>query len=365
MPFSLARLATVAVIAVLLPCGAAFNSPAAAQPITQAVPEPKTSIEWFERADDRMNLRKPGGAPFHMKVTFHAFPGKEFLNFKEKPEIVTGDGFYEETWLSPHEWRREVTLGGYHAIEEDSLGIRKMQASSDYEPIRVLMLLDALLNAVPRNLASKEFSLEGASGWKIDHVATGSLSLVRVSKSIGSARADYTDSFYFSQHGLLILRNERGITTGWENDAMFAGKAVPRHLTIKAGDRELLSAEVAIEEAAQIDPATFALPGGPAEPGMTLRPLLFFELRFPDNLSDDYSWVKPGRNSGVFLYSLRGVLDRHGRYKELELIAMPKEDDEGAKEDMRILMTHLREARHRSPEIDGSPAEFVMKWDSR
>jgi hypothetical protein len=98
---------------------------------------------------------------------------------------------------------------------------------------------------------------------------------------------------------------------------------------------------------------------------MTLRPLQFFELRFPDNLSDDYSWVKPGRNSGGFLYSLRGVLDRHGRYKELELIAMPNENDESAKEDMRILMTYLRNAHHRSPEIDGSPAQFVMKRESR
>jgi hypothetical protein len=126
--------------------------------------EPKNSIEWFQLAKEQMDLRMPGSASFRMKVTFHSFPGVEFLNLKEKPQIVNGDGLSEETWLSPHEWRREVTLGGYHAIEEDSGGVRKMQASSDYEPSRVLMLLNALLNTIPRNFASTEFRGEGASG---------------------------------------------------------------------------------------------------------------------------------------------------------------------------------------------------------
>lgn len=48
-----------------------------------ATPEPTTEskkpMEWFLRANDRMSLRMPGSAPFHMKVTFHAFPGEEML----------------------------------------------------------------------------------------------------------------------------------------------------------------------------------------------------------------------------------------------------------------------------------------------
>jgi hypothetical protein len=324
--------------------------------------EPKTSVEWFKRAEDRMNLRTPGAAPFRTKVTFHAFPGIEFLNLKEKPQIVTGDGVYEETWLSPHEWRREVTLANYHAVEEGSGGVRKMQASSDYEPSRVLMLLNALLNTIPRNFASKEFQMEGASGWKIGHVTVGSLTLVSVSKGTGSERADYSDTFYFLPLGLVVLRNENGVTTGWENDVAFAGKAVPGHLTIKAGERELLTADISIVAAGAVDTATFDLPGRPADPGMTLRPLQKYELRFPDNLADNYAWTKPGRDTTVFLASIWGVLDRHGKYRELELVVMPNEKSVGAQEDMRILMTHMREEHRRSPEIDGSPAEYVIKW---
>jgi hypothetical protein len=304
----------------------------------------------------------PGSAPFQMKVTFHAFPGAEFLSGKEKPQIVTGDGIYEETWLSPNVWRREATLGEYHAIEEETDGVRKMQASSDYEPGRVLMLLDALLNPVPRNLASKEFRGEGASGWKIGHVTIGSTPLVSISKNIGSSKADYTDSFYFLPHGVLALRNEQGITIAWEGSVLFAGKVVSRHLTIKAIDREMLTADIEVRAAGQVDPATFSLRGARAEPGMTLRPMQHFELRFPCDISDSGSWVRPGRDSHPMLVSIRGVLDRHGRYRELELIAMANSGDEASRDNVASWLAILRGAHHCGPEIDGSPTEVIWSW---
>jgi len=335
-----------------------------ATPAQPSTTEPKTSIEWFQRAQEQMDLRMPGSTPFHMKVTFHAFPGIEFLNFKEKSQIVNGDGVYEETWLSPREWRREVTLADYHAVEEDSGGVRKMQASSDYEPSRVLMLLNALLNSVPRNFASKEFRMEGASGWKIGHMTLGSLSLVSVSKSTGSEHADYADSFYFLPQGLLVMRNENGVTSSWENDVAFAGRAIPRHLAIKAGERKLLSANIDISAAGAVNAANFDLPVGSAEPGMTLRPLQKYELRFPDNLADSYAWTRQGRDSPVLLGIIWGILDRHGKYRELELITMANNTSDAAQEDLRTLMTHMREEHRRSPEIDGSPAEFVTKMRS-
>src|ERR1700736_6060917 len=82
--------------------------------------EVKTPAEWFKRASDQMSLRLPGAAPFHLKVVFHAFPGEELLDSKEAPQMVTGDGTYEETWIAPHQWRREITLGSYRAVEVES-----------------------------------------------------------------------------------------------------------------------------------------------------------------------------------------------------------------------------------------------------
>jgi hypothetical protein len=53
----------------------------------------------------------------------------------------------------------------------------------------------------------------------------------------------------------------------------------------------------------------FDLPGGLAEPGVTLRPLTVFQVKVPDLFGD---------MRGVFLsslahYAVQGVLDRHGK----------------------------------------------------
>jgi hypothetical protein len=266
---------------------------------------------------------------------------------------VAGDGVYEEMWLAPHTWRREVTLAGYHAIETYSSQTRKMQASSDYEPSRVLMLLNALLDPIPRNLVSFEFSKkEGAGSWKIDHVASGSLSLVRISIGQGNEHGKLTDAFYFTARGILALRNSLGLTTTWADDALFAGIVVPNHLALKAADRDLLTAEVAIEAADKTDPAMFDLPGGAAEPGMTLRPLQQFEVRWPD-LDESFGWTEPGMDTTQPGFSLSRVLDRHGRWRELELIQVLNLHDAGA------IMTHAREERNKPATIDGSPCEVA------
>ena len=98
----------------------------------------------------------------------------------EKSQFITGDGSYDEIWLAPDTWRREVTLADYHAVEVQSNGVRKMQASSDYEPSRVLMLLRHLIEPIQSNLAEKGSNM--AQNWPIDHVTAGSAQLVRLSQ---------------------------------------------------------------------------------------------------------------------------------------------------------------------------------------
>ena len=315
-------------------------------------PEPKTSMGWFLRASERMNLRMPGASPFHMKVTFHAFPGEEFLP-QGKSEILTGDGIYEETWLAPRKWRREVTLAGYHAVEADSDKGRKMLASSGYEPSRVLMLLNALLEPIPRNFASIECRHEGASGWSVDHLQKGSFSTVRISKG-GGFGADFTDAYYFSPRGLLELRNQRGLATGWTEQVAFAGRVVPRHLSVAARERRLLDADVSIEEAGQSDASAFDLPVGRAEAGETLRTLQKFEVKFDVDSSNVHAPLSPFENN--YAFSIWGVFDNNGKCRELEFIYGVGVDDGHS---VRELMEALRKAHWRPPEIDGSRCEYT------
>jgi hypothetical protein len=325
--------------------------------------QPSTAVAWLERAAEQMNLRLPGAAPFHMKIAFHAFPGIEMLRAGEKSEIVTGDGTYEESWMSPHQWRREVTLADYHALEVESPQGRKMQANSNYIPSRVLRLLWALFEPVPRQFFSEEFrkkngvklkegSLWDGSQLKLEQVTIGSQPFVRVSESRKDQSYTYADVFFFSPRGKLILADRWGIVNTWEGETLFNGKSVPKHMSIKAGKRDLVSADIAIEPLAQTDSAAFDLAEGLAEPGMTLRPILF-GFKSPVRLGDMPYW-SPTHYSVVVVW---GNVDRSGRYRELEFLDPPRENAKG------YPIGEIRKVKWRPAQVEGNPCEVVMFWE--
>lgn len=307
--------------------------------------EPKTAQGWSQLAYDRMSLRVPGQSPFHMKVAFHAFPGMEFRKAGQIPEILAGEGTYEETWMGPHQWRREVRLGPYHAVEVESERGRKIQASSDHEPSRVLMLMIALFSP-----GAPDAAAPAPVGVRIDHLVQGDRSLVRISTSrnLGSG-ATVQDSVYYSADGLLFLANKRGMVTSWEDAALFNGKYVPRHIAIKAVDRDLLTADVAVKAAGAIDPGTFDLPGGPAQPGMTLRPILR-GFSPPGEVVGSPDWTD---NPGAAI-SLFGVLDRTGKIRDLELIMNVNGHN------LEKALDSFRKSRSSPAELDGSPCEIPI-----
>lgn len=324
-----------------------------AQSTTNNSTQPKDPAAWFARASERMSLRMPGAAPFHLHAEFQANAGQEFLAQNQTPWVMTGTGSYDEVWLDPHKWRREVTFGSYHALEIEADGVRKMQASSDYVPSRVVMLLEALINPVPRFFTSKEF--RGGAGWKVDQVNSGSLSLVRLSKSMGSQRTDYTDSFYFlPSSGSLAMSNFQGLTSIWSNDAVFDGKMVPKEFLVRAGDKDLLTSRLSIEAAAQLDPDRFSLDGPAAEPGMTLRPLHATEVRMSD-LSGTFGYIS-NQLGPAPVFSMIGTLDRQGRFRELEILLAPNPKNAAT------IMNHFREEHAKPATIDGSPCQVRMFW---
>jgi hypothetical protein len=316
--------------------------------------DPKDALGWLEGASERMNLRSLGSAPFHLKVAFHAFPGMELLP-KDKSEIISGDGVYEETWVSPNQWRREVTLANFHAIETHSERGRKMDASSDYEPSRVLMLMEALLNPIPRYSLSPEMQ-EPRIHWKIDRASVQGHSFVRISTSSDvSSRITGGTAYVFLPEGMLLQSNESDIVTTWEDDVLFAGKAVPRRISIQAGAaRDLLTAEVEVEAPGNLDPSAFDLPGEAATPGMTLRPLHRYEAKAPELIS--------GNLGGAAYPNMisRWIIDRHGTVREFEIVyAMYSPGNAGSdpEDAARRLAVATRMTRFRPAEIDGSPCE--------
>ncbi|MGA7858282.1 MAG: hypothetical protein WCA11_10175, partial [Terracidiphilus sp.] len=270
---------------------------------------------------------------------------------KVDPEIITGDGVYEETWISTTEWRREVTFGSYHAVEAQSGRVRKMQASSDYEPSRVLMLLDGLLNPVARNVLNPDLGWEHFS-WKVDRHEGEKVPYVRITNNrYGGPGIAF--GYILLPNGVLVMRNERGLVTGWQDQVAFAGKIVPRHLSVQAMGKDLLTADAMVEPAGHVDPAFFDLAESPAEAGMTLRPLYKYDT---NRLYFDWQPKTVIANNPSSSNVIREMVDRHGVVREAEIVYA---DGFGNLDDV---LDFFRKMKVRPAEFDGSPCEVAWDW---
>lgn len=304
-----------AVVASLL--GAVLSTvtavPASSAPETES--KPPTAL--LEHASGLMDIREPGAAPFHLKVIFHAYPGMDFAR-KPKSTIITGDGTYEETWLSPKKWRREVTFPEYHAVEVRGNAVRKYQSDFDYEPSRVLMMLDALLYPVPINWFSPEYR-DSSADWKVEHLMAGSIPYVTLTHRDRGMNDDW---FYYAYSlmpaDILVRSNYLGLVTSWSQDTLFGSKVVPQHFEIQALERTLLTADVTIGAAGVVDPQDFELAAPPATPGMTMRPFHMFEVKRAEFYDPTAVFVGPPPG-GV----LREIIDRKGQARETEVVDAP------------------------------------------
>jgi hypothetical protein len=307
--------------------------------------KPNDATEWLQRAAEQMNLRMFGSTPFHMRVVFHAFPGI-VLSKDESEQIISGDGAYEESWITPTKWRREVTFGTYHAVEVESEAGRKMQASSDYEPSRVLMLLEALLYPIPRRFSSP-LRMGQHLHWKIKNGEAGGQHYVMIGDDPG---------YLFLPTGELLQSIWGGVVTDFTNPRVFGGKLVPPRIHIQGGSKQdLLTADVAVEPAGQDDATAFTLPGGVADPGMTLRPLDVEDYNFSPSGQNFFPYETKGPSQP--LGNLREIVDRHGVVHELEILYSPNTKN------FAPILPLIREVTYRRPPtIDKSPCEIGWNY---
>ena len=364
-------IAALCLAVLILPSGSSGSDTRQAPPA-----EPKTALDYFRRADDLTNIRMPGSAPFRLRATFHAYPGYDFTKAGESP-IVTGDGVYEETWLAPNQWRREVTLGSYHAVEVRAGGVRKFQASSDYEPSRVIMFLRGLLDPMPRYLLEPAIE-ERHLHWKVEHLTAGSLPYVHISFTDydrgALASIPCPRSYDFLPKGMLVRGSDyNGLVTTWQDPIAFSGRLVPRHFAVQGDglDGQMLSADVSIQPAGPGDSVSQIL-GEAADSGMTLRAFDELDLGRPDPIhiqvpegwsSVDHSGDLP---LDVDVYTV-GVIDRTGVPREVELSGVrrfgqpvPKTQLPALGMASRHIVEAFRRNRYHPMLLDGKPCEVVL-----
>lgn len=96
--------------------------------------EEQNASEEFLKAAELTDIRSPGSAPFELDATVDIRGN----NGKSIP------GSYKLTWVSPTEWREELSFSGYSRVRVGGQEKYWQQRSLDYEPLQISELDDAL-----------------------------------------------------------------------------------------------------------------------------------------------------------------------------------------------------------------------------
>lgn len=324
-------------------------------------------MDWFTRAADRLDIRRAGSAAFHLRATFHAYQGIDFSP-PGQSTMITGTGTYEEWWISPEKWRREVTLGSYHAVEVLDGDVRKLQASADYEPSRVLMLLRALELPISTHILHPDPQQKRVK-WKLEHMPDDLLQRTRISEA--GDKDGWGPAYQFLPDGTLVRFEDggSGLVTTWRNQTEFGGKQVPQHIAIggEGLGREMLSADLQIEPLGNVDEARFQLPGPAADGGATLRPIDGVEATHPKATHIESALARTSFLPVGVRISAMSVVDRNGVVREAEVsgiqdFGQPLNRDQVAdmQSTAQIYLESVQKNRYHPAEIGDHPCEFLL-----
>jgi hypothetical protein len=179
---------------------------------------------YFKRGRDLTYPRTDGSPAFHLIGTF-AWNGAS----------ESYQGKYEEFWYAPNRWRREVTVGNLKAVETRIEDDHYAPAPSPTAPVvaRVISLFGAEFPGYA--YYSPDWD------WHLDDAEFEGQPCLRV--SMGPTRA-----YYFDSDGLVLARSQSRELISYEDFQPWAGKHVPRRITLKMGDQVVLGAQIGLIE---------------------------------------------------------------------------------------------------------------------
>jgi TonB family protein len=212
-----------------------------------------TAQSYFDRARKINDLRLESQQAFHLRATFESNGNVE----------QTGSGTYEETWISPTQWRREVTLKGQSVIETANGGTRYRKFKGSYASRRCDDVLDIMSLGFPGDNGD---SYQDAD-WHTAPAQLGTASLIRVSRGYinDQGKPDLLTMIYYFDPGNGLLRADyyTGLITVYNNFQPFQGKQVARQISTEDSVLKIFDLRIDVLEAAQRVPAdAFTLEGG-------------------------------------------------------------------------------------------------------
>jgi len=140
---------------VIIPFPADYQNMAATQPAVRPM---------FDRMRAANALRLGGAPGFHLKASFRS-------------DDEAANGTYEETWVSPTKWRREVKLNGASVVEAQSEGGFYRTFPGKYAP----RVADDVIDAVSFRLPGDNGSELHDADWNAVNTNFGNLPVLRLS----------------------------------------------------------------------------------------------------------------------------------------------------------------------------------------
>lgn len=203
----------------------------------------------FDRMRKTSDLRLDGAPTFHLKASFYSEDG-------------SAKGTYEESWISPKKWRREVHLNDTTVVEVRTDAAFYRTYPGKYAPRLADDVIDTISFALPGDNGS---DLHDAD-WSVTDTKLSNVPVLRLSSGYISqqGRPDPLAILYFVDEKTALLRAHYHYSaiTIFNDLQPYGDKTVARKLTIigsSAGKVEI--AIDTLEPAKNASDELFALPG--------------------------------------------------------------------------------------------------------
>jgi Gram-negative bacterial TonB protein C-terminal len=211
--------------------------------------------EYFDHGRDLTYPRTKGSPAFHMKGTFQG--AGDFAPYQ---------GNYEETWIAPDRWRRQITIGD-KSVVETRIGEDRYSQTADPGIAEVVRKVLGFFCAEFPGYAYGTPDTD----WSMSEVEFQGVLVTRVAMSHtdDDGNTNYPRAYYFDEKGLLRARSN---VLSWPDShpeivtydefAGFAEKQVPRRIDSELDGVHTFTAHINLLEPTQPLPrSTFVLRG--------------------------------------------------------------------------------------------------------
>ncbi|MGD0790927.1 MAG: energy transducer TonB [Terriglobales bacterium] len=223
-----------------IPFPAEFQGAAATQPEVKPI---------FDRMRAANDVRLDGAPGFHVKASFHSEDG-------------AAKGTYEETWVSPKKWRREVRLNETSVVEVQTEDAFYRTFPGKYAP----RLADDVIESLSFRLPGDNGSDFHDADWSTVNTKLANLPVLRLSNGYinPQGKADALTLVYFLEEKTAFIRGRYhySILTVFNDLQPFGEKTVARKLTTLGGDVNKMEITIdTLEPAANVSESLFSMAG--------------------------------------------------------------------------------------------------------